>query len=98
MRAGYALFVGRRAMNAFLAVGLAASVVLVFATRSEEVVVLFPPDGLADALPDEALIVATAPMQLTIRGSAGLTEALHAAGAKIVLSAGKGGCKATSLP
>jgi hypothetical protein len=98
MRAGYALFHGRRAVTAFLAMGLAASLVLVFANRSEEVVVLFPPDGLAEALPAGALVVATAPMQLTIRGSAGLTEALHAAGAKIVLDAGKGGCKATSLP
>ncbi len=98
MRTGFKFFSGHWAMNAFLAIGLAAALVPVFASRGEEVVVLFPPDGLAEALPDGSLIVATAPLQLTIRGTSGLTEALRAAGAQIVLDAGKGGCAAKSLP
>ncbi|MDH3262651.1 MAG: hypothetical protein OEM24_01480 [Paracoccaceae bacterium] len=87
-----------RAMIAIPAIGIAAVLMLIIANRSEDVVVLFPPEGLAEALPAGAAIVATAPMQLTIRGSAGLTEALYAAGATIVLNAGKGSCKAQSLP
>jgi hypothetical protein len=98
MRVASKPFPSLRALNAALSIGVVAVLMLAIANRDREVVVLFPPDGLAEALPAGALIVATAPMELTLRGSAGLTEALHAAGAKIVLGAGKGGCAATALP
>jgi hypothetical protein len=66
--------------------------------RTEDVVVLFPPEGLIAALPDNTDILGSTRTELILSGAPGLTAALYAAGATIVLNAGRGGCTARALP
>jgi len=68
------------------------------ASRPDRLVVLFPPAGLERALPDGARLISASPLELLIEGGAGLTAALHAAGAEIVLRDGRSGCNAPVLP
>jgi hypothetical protein len=82
---------------AIAALGLVAAA-LTLSDRPQRVVVLFPPEGLAEALPAGAIAVVTAPLELTVEGGAGLAEALRAAGARIVLPEGRVGCAPGTLP
>ncbi len=55
-------------------------------------VVIFPPEGLVAALPEGVAVVASGPVSVTLRGGAGLVEALYGLGAPLVLPAGLTGC------
>ena len=55
-------------------------------------VVLFPPDGLIDALPDGVAVVGRGPISLTVSGGTDLAAQLYRLGAPLVLPAGLQGC------
>lgn len=55
-------------------------------------VILFPPDSLATALPDGVAVVGTGPVSLTVSGGPDLVAELYRLGAPLVLPAGLEGC------
>ncbi len=93
-----AIIGSRNGLMTFGLVALAAFLAIQTFERNRQVVVLFPREGLIEALPEGTRIISSAPMELTLMGSYGLTQALRDVGASIVLPAGKGGCAARSLP